>query len=116
MKKKLQWTNNGDNEILKIEEDWYISYNPNTNGSKSGIGMLYNMIGGALTDGTSEELESDGRTETALVEKKADGKTMFYILNGDFRLQYERIIHKGFGACHSFYLSQSEHKSNWSND
>ena len=52
----------------------------------------------------------DGSVETALVK---NGK--YYILNGDFRKEYEEIIDKGFSACKKFFDSKPELHSSWSN-
>ncbi|MGV8130555.1 MAG: hypothetical protein ACP5N7_00465 [Candidatus Pacearchaeota archaeon] len=58
--------------------------------------------------------ESDNRSsETALVKEGKNKK--FYILNGDFRKEYEQLIDKGFNACKTFYKKNIDHKSSWSN-
>lgn len=51
-------------------------------------------------------------TETALVK---DSK--FFILNGDFRKEYEKLGSKGWDACFKFYSKKREkHISQWSYD
>ena len=54
----------------------------------------------------------NGSNETALCY---DGK--YFILNGDFRSDYEKIIDKGFNVCMKFYLSKRDkHISSHSSD
>lgn len=80
---------NSTNFILK-GKDFYISYNPNT----SSLGVF----GG------------DGE-ETALVK---DDK--YYILNGDFRKEYESIVEQGFDICKEFFDKKAKNSiSDWSN-
>ena len=49
--------------------------------------------------------------ETALI--KDDN---YYILNGDFRKEYEEIIDKGFQKCLELYYANLEKRSFWSSD
>ena len=72
-------------------EGFYISYNP----GNFDIAMF----------------ASDAGAETAICK---EGK--FYILNGDFRDEYEELIEKGFDACISFFLSNLDKVSSWSNE
>ena len=82
------------NEITQ-GKGFYISYNPSP-----GMGM--NMFAG---DNNSDE--------TALVKEGKD-KNTFYILNGDFRKEYKKLIKKGYKACYKFYLSKKEKfNSSW---
>lgn len=81
-----------ENHVIK-KEDFYISYNP-------GTGKTFPMFAG---DG------GVGSDETAIVK---DGN--FYILNGDFRKEYEEIVDQGFEACYKFFESKPELKSSWS--
>lgn len=82
----------GGNRVLD-GEGFYISYNANPGGGFS----LF------AADGESGD-------ETALVK---DGT--FYILNGDFCDDYERLAPDGFDACLSFYdEKKAEHGSAWS--
>lgn len=53
----------------------------------------------------------DGGAETALV--KGDD---FFILNGDFRADYERLADGGFPDCYTFYLQNTDARSLWSDD
>lgn len=50
----------------------------------------------------------DGGEETALCK---GGK--YFILNGDFRKQYEELVPKGFEACFAFFEKQNN-VSSWS--
>jgi hypothetical protein len=62
------------------------------------------------------ELSND-LAETALCGRHLGITNPFFILNGDFRKEYEGIIDQGWDACYAFWLSQAEeHKSNWSHD
>ena len=51
----------------------------------------------------------DGKHETALVK---DGQ--FFILNGDYRQDYEKLIDSGWTSCKEFFDKHSNHKSSWS--
>ena len=63
--------------------------------------------------GMSSWASDGGSDETALVNHK--GKRVFYILNGDFRKQYEKLIDKGYKACKKFYNdNKEEFDSSWS--
>ncbi len=106
-KTKSKWKDLGDNQILE-GKGFFISYNPDTSSSKMGLGELYNKLGAFYGSMLGEKIEDDGRAETALVNKK-----IFYILNGDFRKEYE-IISKGFNKCLEFYKSKPELHSGWS--
>lgn len=52
----------------------------------------------------------NGSAETALC---VDG--CYYILNGDFRKEYEAVIDKGLVACMQIFKAHPEAKSSWSN-
>jgi hypothetical protein len=54
----------------------------------------------------------DMPNETALIDCKED---KYYILNGDWREQYEPLIPKGFEACKAFFDKHPEAHSRWSN-
>lgn len=72
---------------------FFVSYNPNTASS------------GKVWQGSS-------LTETALCKP---GK--YYVLDGDFRKQYEELIDKGWKACKKFYDDNKElYDSKWSSD
>lgn len=89
---KLQWKKLEVNEILTCD-GFHVSYNPDT-------------IGTALI----KSFKGDSREETALV-KGGD----YFILNGDFRKQYEKLSPKGFDACKEFFDKNADKKSSWSN-
>lgn len=77
------------NHVLR-KEDFYISYNNNPGG----------VISAFKGDGDN--------IETALCK---DDK--FYILNGDFRKEYEAIVDEGFDKCYEFFMSKPELHSSW---
>jgi len=86
------------NYILEAD-DFYISYAPNAGSGISFFGS------------------DDGDVETALVKKNRDARGTFYILNGDWREDYERLLPEGFDACKRFYEEKKdEHRSSWSED
>lgn len=89
------WKKLERNEVLE-GKDFYISYN-----SCPGTGILMFMA-------------DNGGDETALVDIR-DGKSTFYILNGDFRKEYEKAFSGGFKKC---FIVYSKHKkaanSSWS--
>jgi len=93
MERKIEWENMGANEVLE-GGDFYISFNPSV------IAIM-------------EMWKADTSLgETALV--KPDSKIKYRILNGDFRKQYEKVIHKGFKACLKVYNQYKEkHNSSW---
>jgi hypothetical protein len=87
------WVRINGNSILE-GDGFHISYNPSTL-------MDIPVFAG---DGSGEE--------TALC---VDDK--FYILNGDFRKEYEKAFEKGLAACVKvFQKHEHEYKSSWSND
>lgn len=86
--------NNGQNWMLKSEDGkFHISYNSNT----------HTMISAFHGDGAGDE--------TAIVDNV---NSQYYILNGDWRKDYEQLIDKGFKACKDFFDAHQEHKSSWS--
>ena len=52
--------------------------------------------------------------ETAICLKESSVANPFYILNGDFRKEYEELVPKGLEACMEFFKSQSDKISSWS--
>ena len=93
MSKKHKWKQGNSNQTLK-GKGFMISYlSPKTN--LTGI-KLFNA--------------DDEQAETAIV---VDGK--YYILNGDFRKEYEAAIEKGLIACIQIFKAHPELKSSWSN-
>ena len=101
----MKWKKLSDNEVLN-GKGFYISYNSDTSTSKMGLGMFLNKLGGLMGG-----LEDDGRAETALVKKGK--KNVFYILNGDFRKQYEKLF-PSFNKCLKFFMENKENWSKWS--
>lgn len=80
-------------------DGFYISYNPNTSASGSLLGSFF------AGDGDGEE--------TALVDERGRGRE-FYILNGDFRSAYERLLPDGWNGCKQFFDQQKAHaESSW---
>lgn len=92
MNKKWKRTVMGD-AILDCG-DFFISYRGNTR-SVMGITAFAGDNGGA---------------ETALIKGND-----YYILNGDFRKEYEKVADKGFEECVKFFNTKKEkHESSWS--
>jgi hypothetical protein len=61
-------------------------------------------------------LLSEHKDETALIDERDGGRT-YYILNGDWRKEYERLVSHGYDACKALYDSQkAKHRSRWSED
>lgn len=98
--KKSAWQDLEHNQILQ-GEGFYVSYNPNTGMAHAGLSDLVNMLGGDVTDGE----------ETALY----DG-TVWRILSGDFRKEYEKAFAKGLDGCLEVYKKNIESRCNWSTD
>lgn len=81
------WVINGGNSILEnYKEEFYISYN------------------------ASPTIGNTGHSETAIVK---DGR--FYILNGDHREAYEKLIDRGYSACVRYFKEHDDEVSSWSN-
>ena len=95
-KKTIKWNALAHNQVLS-GNGFYISFN--------------SLPGEFILSFRSD----DDSCETALV-KRVGGHKRFYILNGDFRKEYEKLVSKGFKACMEFFRSkEKEHKSSWSN-
>src|SRR3990167_10573207 len=74
---------------------------------KEGFGISYNadpspMVGLFAADGRG------GETALCVNEK-------YYILNGDWRTDYEKLAQKGLKACMEFFRAHEADKSSWSN-
>ena len=92
-----KWKKSNCNMVLEIENDVYVSY--------TSCKFLDFPSWGS----------DNGSDETTLVDNREDRK--YYILNGDFRKEYERVFDKGFNACKEFYDSMKDkHQSTWSSD
>lgn len=101
---KKQWEDLGTNQILSYK-NFYISYNPDTQAAAADhpFGFVQHL-------GEALGLEHSGE-ETAIYDKKTQ---RFYILNGDFRKEYEKIG-GNLKKCLEFYNSKEEEfGSNWS--
>jgi hypothetical protein len=72
-----------------------------------GFALSYNPSPGG---GMSAFQADGGDCETAIV---ADGE--YYILNGDWRKEYEKLAPEGLDACMAFYEAhRGKHGSSWS--
>lgn len=93
---KVDFKNNGSNQVLNIEDGVYISFNP---APCQNMGFLKS---------------DEGSSETALY---IDGE--FYILNGDFRKQYKTAASSGdkVANCIGVYQNyKKKYRSTWSSD
>ena len=84
-------------ELKREGEDFFISYLDSS--ANPWLGTTF------MADG--------GGSETALIQRTKDGHN-YYILNGDFRTQYEALVPRGWQACLDFYNSKPELHSSWS--
>ena len=82
-----------------------------TNFTLKGKGFLisYNPYTGGIFQAFAGD-NGIGSAETAIIHKNK-----FYILNGDFRKEYEKRIDKGYKCCKEFFNSKKEFESSWSN-
>lgn len=96
----MKWETIDQNSIL-WGDGFYVSYLSDTS-NISGFGSLF------AGDG--------GMDETAIVVKIGD-KTNYYILNGDWRNQYENAVSDGLEACMNiFRKNNKEYGSGWSDE
>lgn len=103
---KQKWEKIADNYILPFG-DSYISYQGLRRPTTRQHSLLMDFLAGMFIGESIKQ-----HKETALVN---DGK--FFILNGDFRKEYEKLVPKGWDACFKFYLKKREkHISQWSYD
>lgn len=94
MAKNYSWRRYDRNIQLEAEDgSFHISYNPD---ASSGVSMW---------------APDDLGAETAVVVDD-----YFFILNGDWRKQYEPLVEKGLDACLEFFAAHLEHASSWSDD
>lgn len=94
---KLEFQPNGNNEIARLSDTAYISFNPNTN-----------------------RLAGNGK-ETALVLMSEDPSfrnRQYYILEGDWRKEYAEAFEAGgLQACNELFNKlEPEHGSEWTSD
>ena len=95
----------GGNNYILSEGTFYISYNPNTANDMMSrfFTQLANSSGRNVQDGE----------ETALTDTIKD---KWFILEGDFRKEYEEAFPKGLEACMEVYKKNIAKRSEWSND
>lgn len=86
------WVYMGPNYMLQ-GDGFYISYNPGEYG-----GMPF--------------FDADNSSDETAICK--DGR--YFILNGDFRREYEKVVDKGIDACMKIFKKNRALKSSWSND
>jgi hypothetical protein len=87
------------NEVIK-RKGYFISYNP-----MPGRGISF--------------WEGDNKSEETALAKETckECGTHYYILNGDFRKEYQKLISKGFNACLKFYNSKkAKYNSSWTTE
>lgn len=89
------------NQLLK-GKGFYLSYNPATGAGNPTAILLSSLLG-----------QENGKEETAL---RNESTGIWYILNGDFRKQYEEVVSNGFDACLAVYKENIQHRSEWSTD
>ncbi len=99
-----RWHYAGDTQVLD-GDGFFISYNPDTR--YLGIDQL-----------TGIDYAGDEPQETALCrEEILCQKAAAFILNGDWRQQYEDRVDEGWDACFRFYLAKKPmFGSKWSSD
>jgi len=96
----------------KIINKWILTNRGNYVLNGSNFHISYSDVVRNGICGISFFASDDRSNETALCK---NGK--YYILNGDFRKDYEKLINKGFNACYKFYLSKkNKYDSSWSTD
>ena len=99
---KIEWKQNSRNMVLQ-GDGFYISYNPNVRSNF--IGWIVDII---LRFFLKINKASTGE-ETALIKEEI-GNRKFYLLNGDFRKEYEKLVLEGFDACYKFFLTKEKEK------
>lgn len=105
---KQHWEQNTRNLILS-GDGFYISYNSNTFGGHG----VFTDIHNALAPLVGEELAKDCE-ETALYDRKT---ATWYILEGDFREDYDQAFEGGLETCLAvYYRNSAKHRSTWSTD
>ena len=90
-----------ENNFVLSGKGFYISYNPDS--QRSYFGARFDQIINEFNG------KNDGGEETALVKNRK-----YYVLNGDFRKEYEKLLGKGFKKCKEFFDSKKEFKSSFS--
>lgn len=98
---KQVWRINGPNSVLSAD-DYYISYNMATGADHNPFTALGNILGEDLEDGE----------ETALVIRGEP--TIFKILSGNFRNEYEKLYPDLKASIKFFDSKKKQHGNNWS--
>lgn len=88
---QFQWEKIANNYVLKLDNNHYISYNPNT--GSDNFGAFFDSFIGQSGE------------ETALVDKTNIEHT-YRILIGDWRNAYEKLAPRGFEECLDFFVEQ----------
>lgn len=97
----------GQNELLQ-GDDFYVSFLPGDRERSELLTQVEEMAALLSCDSSLTVRQA----ETALRKK---GDSAWYILNGDFRKEYEGLVEQGWEACLAFYHSQEEDfRSPWS--
>lgn len=78
----------------------------------NGFFLSYNP---SLCDGMAFFSPDTLLEETALVDTSTDDYK-YFILNGDFREEYESVVAEGFEACFGVYTKHNDKHSSWSSD
>ena len=99
------------NEVLE-GDGFHISFRPGTVEPlpiSEMIGMLVRILG---------QEGNNSKDETALCapERFPSMVNPYFILNGDFRKEYEGLVKLGWDACYAFWLSQPDCCSEWSHE
>lgn len=98
--KQFKWEQINRNIVLRLDDDHYISYNPNTGADHFGA-MLDSLIG-------------ESGEETALVDA-TNPEHEYRILLGDWCSDYEKLAPLGFEACVDFFYTKAhKHGGQWS--
>ena len=90
-------------------KEWKTTTGPSGNQVLNGEGFYISYMPSNGMDAFGSWGSDSGSDETALCK---DGE--FFILNGDFRKEYAKIIEEGFDRCLDFYEKNLEAKSSWS--
>ena len=98
----MPFESTGAGNLVLNGDGFFISYRPSLSGSNPTLDLC-----ATLATAISGELHGNDLAETALVGDRQDlGANPYFILNGDYRKQYENIVDKGWGACYQFWLSE----------
>lgn len=111
----MPWENRGRNVILQFD-GFYISYNPDTSQIQVSPGMraMHEMMVKFGIMPSLPQLCGDygGCDETALCLEETNDH---WVLNGDFREEFEAAAENGFESCLLLYKQlRVKHRSSWS--